>query len=63
MKTMMCSRFIITGMNNMIDEEKDIPVDEKPGMIKNPLKIPPANKKSELEYDIEVADDDDYDIK
>ena len=47
----------------MNDEEKDIPVDEKPGMIKNPLKIPPVNKKSELDYDIEVPDDDDYDIK
>lgn len=60
---MTCSRFIITGMNDMVDEEKDIPVDEKPGMIKNPLKIPPVSKKSEPEYDIEVSDDDDYDIK
>ncbi|MBR5376482.1 MAG: hypothetical protein IK139_04315 [Lachnospiraceae bacterium] len=47
----------------MNDEKKDIPVDEKPGMIKNPLKLPPVKEKSELEYDIEVPDDDDYDIK
>ncbi len=51
------------GYIAMSEKEKDIPVDEKPGMIKNPLKIPPVNKKSELDYDIEVPDDDDYDIK
>ena len=29
------------------------PVDEKPGMIPNPLKMPPVKKKSSLEYDVE----------
>ncbi|MCR5649809.1 MAG: hypothetical protein K6F86_01340 [Lachnospiraceae bacterium] len=47
----------------MSDEEKNIPIDEKPGMIKNPLKIPPVNRKNEMDYDIEVSYDDDYDIK
>ena len=39
------------------------PVDEKPGMIENPLKIPDVPVKSEMGYDISVSDDDDYDIK
>ncbi len=65
---MMSRQFITTGtidrrFISMSDEEKNIPVDEKPGMIKNPLKIPPVKEKSELDYDYEVADDDDYDIK
>lgn len=61
---MMSSPYTTTGIiDTMSDEEKNIPIDEKPGMIKNPLKIPPVNRKNEMDYDIEVSDDDDYDIK
>ncbi len=34
-------------------ERFDPPVDEKPGMIPNPLKMPPVKKKSGLEYDVD----------
>ena len=34
-------------------ERFDPPVDEKPGMIPNPMKMPPVKKKSSLEYDID----------
>ncbi len=64
MKMMMSSPYTTTGIiDTMSDEEKNIPIDEKPGMIKNPLKIPPVNRKNEMDYDIEVSYDDDYDIK
>ena len=53
-----------------VEEEKpegdlndNIPVDEKPGMIKNPLKVPPVKERSVPDYDYEVSDEDDYDIK
>ena len=47
------------------DEESknNIPVDEKPGMIKNPLKVPPVKERSVPDYDYEVSEEDDYDIK
>ena len=32
-------------------------------MIKNPLKLPPKNEKQEMDYDVSVKADDDYDIK
>ena len=76
MKTTTSRRFITTGMSDnegkevvdITSEDKNktpdtMPVDEKPGMIKNPLKIPPKKNKQEPDYDYEVADDDDYDIK
>ncbi len=34
-------------------ERFDPPVDEKPGMIPNPMKMPPVKKKSSLEYDLD----------
>lgn len=39
------------------------PVDEKPGMIPNPMKIPDAPVKTEMDYDLSISDEDDYDIK
>ena len=39
------------------------PVDERPGMIPNPMKIPEVKKRPEPDYDIQVSDDDDYDLK
>ncbi len=39
------------------------PVDDKPGMIPNPLPVPPQKIRRENDYDIEVPDNDDYDIK
>ncbi|MBQ8956378.1 MAG: hypothetical protein IJ075_05365 [Lachnospiraceae bacterium] len=41
-------------------ERFDPPVDEKPGMIPNPMKMPPVKKKSSLEYDLSEADYGDY---
>ena len=40
-------------------ERFDPPVDEKPGMIPNPLKMPPVKKKSSLDYDLD-SDYGDY---
>lgn len=37
-------------------ERFDPPVDEKPGMIPNPMKMPPVKKKSSLDYDLKDAD-------
>ena len=34
-------------------ERFEPPVDEKPGMIPNPMKMPPVKKKSSLDYDID----------
>jgi len=45
------------------DLKDNIPVDEKPGMIKNPLKVPPVKERSVPDYDYEVSEEDDYDIK
>ena len=42
-------------------ERFDPPVDEKPGMIPNPMKMPPAKKKSSLEYDLDDSDYGSYD--
>ncbi len=49
-----------------IDEqvhEEPVQVDMKPGMIPNPLPMPKVSTKTDMDYDIEVAADDDYDIK
>ncbi|MCR5775054.1 MAG: hypothetical protein K6G42_08215 [Lachnospiraceae bacterium] len=38
-------------------ERFEPPVDEKPGMIPNPMKMPPVKKKSSLEYDMDDVSD------
>lgn len=41
-------------------ERFEPPVDEKPGMIPNPMQMPPVKKKGSLEYDLDDYGDDDY---
>jgi len=41
-------------------ERFDPPVDEKPGMIPNPMKMPPVKKKSSIDYDMDDSDYGDY---
>ena len=42
-------------------EKYDPPVDEKPGMIKNPLPVPPVKKKAAMDYDMDDTGYGDYD--
>ncbi|MCR5410211.1 MAG: hypothetical protein K6E90_04440 [Lachnospiraceae bacterium] len=43
-------------------ERFDPPVDEKPGMIPNPMKMPPVKKKSSMDYDMDDQDYGDYSV-